>query len=102
MVQQKLLLLICAKLYMELADYGIKVQIVNPGFINTPLTAKNDFRMPSLMPVEKAANALHRGLLSDRFEITFPMRFTWMVKLMRLLPYAIYLPLISWVTKKKS
>ncbi len=92
----------CETLHMELADYGIKVQIVNPGFINTPLTAKNDFRMPSLMPVEKAANALHRGLLSDRFEITFPMRFTWMVKLMRLLPYAIYLPLISWVTKKKS
>ena len=92
----------CEALHMELSDHGVKVQIVNPGFIETPLTDKNDFRMPALMPVDKAAKAFHDGLKSNRFEITFPKRFTWTVKFMRLLPYAIYLPLMSWVTKKKG
>ena len=90
----------CEALHMELGDHGVKLQIVNPGFIETPLTDKNDFRMPALMPVDRAAKAFHKGLKSDRFEITFPRGFTWTVKLMRLLPYAIYLPLINWVTKK--
>ena len=90
----------CEAMHMELGDHGVKVQIVNPGFIETPLTDKNDFRMPFLMPVEKAAAAFHRGLQSDRFEITFPKRFTWIVKAMRLLPYAVYLPLMSRVTRK--
>ena len=90
----------CEALHMELGDHGVKLQIVNPGFIETPLTDKNDFRMPALMPVDSAAKAFHKGLKSDRFEITFPRGFTWTVKLMRLLPYAIYLPLINWVTKK--
>ena len=92
----------CEALHMELGDHGVKVQIVNPGFIETPLTDKNDFRMPALMPVDKAARAFHSGLKSNRFEITFPKRFTWTVKCMRLLPYAIYLPLMSWVTKKRG
>ena len=92
----------CEALHMELGDHGVKVQIVNPGFIETPLTDKNDFRMPALMPVDKAAKAFHDGLKSNRFEITFPKRFTWTVKFMRLLPYAIYLPLMSWVTKKRG
>ena len=56
--------------------------------------------MPALMPVDSMAKAFHKGLKTDRFEITFPRGFTWTVKLMRLLPYAIYLPLINWVTKK--
>ncbi len=92
----------CEALHMELDDHGVKVQIVNPGFIETPLTDKNDFRMPGLMPVDKAAAAFHAGLKSSRFEITFPKRFTWTVKFMRLLPYAIYLPLMSWITKKRD
>ena len=62
----------CEALHMELGDHGVKLQIVNPGFIETPLTDKNDFRMPALMPVDIAAKAFHKGLRSDRFEITFP------------------------------
>jgi NAD(P)-dependent dehydrogenase (short-subunit alcohol dehydrogenase family) len=91
----------CEALRIELAPCGIVVQVVNPGFVETPMTAGNDFPMPFLMPVEKAAEALHRGLLGDRFEITFPKRFTWFLKLLRILPYALYLPIVAAGTKRR-
>jgi NAD(P)-dependent dehydrogenase (short-subunit alcohol dehydrogenase family) len=89
----------CEALRMELGDHGIIVQIVNPGFIKTPLTDRNTFPMPFLMPLDKAVEQFYRGLLTNRFEITFPKRFTWMLKALRLLPYAIYLPLMNRTTK---
>lgn len=92
----------CETLRMELGDRGIVVQLVNPGFVETPMTAGNDFPMPFLMPVDRAAAAFHRGLLTDRFEITFPKRFTWIMKALRLLPYAVYLPLMGRVTRRRS
>ena len=91
----------CEALRIELAPCGIVVQVVNPGFVETPMTSGNDFPMPFLMPVEKAAAAFHRGLLTDRFEITFPKRFTWMMKVLRLLPNALYLPLAAAGTKRR-
>lgn len=89
----------CESLRMELGDHGITVQIVNPGFIRTPLTDRNTFPMPFLMPVDKAVEQFYRGLLTSRFEITFPKRFTWLLKALRLLPYALYLPLMNRATK---
>jgi len=80
-------------LRLELHGTGVTVQLVNPGFVRTPLTDRNDFRMPFLMPVDKAAARMARGFRTDRFEITFPKRFTWQLKLLRLLPYALYFPL---------
>ena len=74
----------------ELERAGIKLQLVNPGFVKTPLTDKNDFEMPFLMDLEPAIAALYDGLMSDRFEITFPRRFALMMKLMKLLPYGLY------------
>lgn len=69
---------------------GVKLQLVNPGFVETPLTAKNEFAMPHLMPVGKAVARMIAGLQRGRFEITFPRRFTWQLKLLRLLPYRLY------------
>ncbi len=69
---------------------GICVQVVCPGFVKTPLTDKNDFPMPMLMDVDKAAAAFIRGLDSDRFEITFPRLFAWIVKRLSRLPYGLY------------
>ncbi len=69
---------------------GVKLQLVSPGFVKTPLTDKNDFAMPHLMPVEKAVARMIAGLQSNRFEITFPRRFTWQLKLLRVLPYRLY------------
>jgi NAD(P)-dependent dehydrogenase (short-subunit alcohol dehydrogenase family) len=73
-------------LRVELAPHGIVVQIVNPGFVRTPLTDRNEFPMPFLMEPEKAAEAFYAGLQSDRFEIAFPRRFVAIMKLLRCLP----------------
>jgi len=70
----------------ELDGYGIQLQLVNPGFVRTPLTDKNPFPMPFLMEVEDAAEAFYRGLRSDRFEIVFPRRFAYLLKILRSLP----------------
>jgi NAD(P)-dependent dehydrogenase (short-subunit alcohol dehydrogenase family) len=82
-------------LRLELKPRGVCVSLINPGFIRTPLTDKNDFPMPFLMEVEPAARRLVDGLESGRFETTFPRRFTWMLKLLRLLPYALYFRLTA-------
>lgn len=80
----------------ELLLQGIKLQIVNPGFVKTPLTAKNDFPMPFLMQADDAAQAFLDGLRSDRFEITFPRRFSLILRLLQMLPYGLSL----WLTSK--
>lgn len=70
----------------ELDGFGIRLQIVNPGFVRTPLTDLNPFPMPFLMEVEDAAEAFYRGLQSNRFEIVFPWRFAALLKVLRCLP----------------
>lgn len=85
----------CEALIPELSQAGVKLQIVNPGFVKTPLTDKNDFPMPFLMPVDKAAEAFYRGLRSERTTIVFPWRLAFLLRLIRLLPD----PLFYAVTK---
>ncbi|MEJ8572409.1 SDR family NAD(P)-dependent oxidoreductase [Microbaculum marinum] len=76
----------------ELDGSGVTVCVVNPGFVETRLTAKNDFPMPFLMSAEEAADRMIRGLATGRFEVAFPRRLTWLMKLARLLPYPVYFP----------
>lgn len=75
---------------------GIKLQLVNPGFVKTPLTDKNAFPMPFLMELEDAAKAMVAGLGSRRFEVIFPRRLAYILKILRILPY----PLLFAVTRK--
>jgi short-subunit dehydrogenase len=70
----------------ELDAHGICLQVVNPGFVRTPLTDRNTFPMPFLMDVEDAAETLYRGLQTDRFEIVFPRRFAYLLKILRCMP----------------
>jgi len=77
-------------LYLDLRPKGIGVCIVNPGFVRTPLTAGNDFRMPALIEPDEAAREIVAGLERGRFEIHFPRRFTRVLKLLRLLPPRLY------------
>ncbi len=85
-------------LRLECAPLGITVQVVHPGFVKTPLTDKNDFKMPFLMASDDAAQRMLRGMSGDGFEITFPRRFTYLVKLLRLLPYRLYFWLVRRAT----
>lgn len=78
----------------DLARTKIKVQIINPGFVATRLTAKNDFRMPFMVTTEKAATAIMAGLQSRAFEIHFPKRFSRILKFLSHLPDCLYFPLL--------
>lgn len=77
-------------LYLDLAPRGIGVFLVNPGFVRTPLTDRNAFRMPALIEADEAARRIVRGFAAGRFEIHFPGRFTYWMKFMKLLPYRLY------------
>jgi short-subunit dehydrogenase len=81
----------CEALKPELERHGVRLTLINPtlinpGFVETPLTDKNDFPMPFLIPVEEAADHIARGLNGSAFEISFPWRFAALMKLLRLLP----------------
>ena len=81
-------------LHIDLAPRGIGVWLINPGFVATRLTARNDFSMPALLTPQQAARDLVAGFASGRFEIHFPRRFTWLMKLAALLPYSAYFALM--------
>lgn len=80
-------------LKIELEDINIDVKVINPGFVKTPLTDKNDFMMPMIIEADEAAKALAKGLLSRSFEIGFPKKFTMLMKVIESLPRWIYFPL---------
>jgi short-subunit dehydrogenase len=83
----------CEALQPELAAANVDLRLINPGFVRTPLTNLNEFPMPFLMEVEDAAARMVKGLAGNSFEITFPRRFTWLLKFLSILPYALYLKL---------
>ncbi|MGI9436036.1 MAG: SDR family NAD(P)-dependent oxidoreductase [Geminicoccaceae bacterium] len=85
-------------LKFDLDRLGIKLQLVDPGFVKTPLTDKNPFAMPFLIDVDEAARRIATGLERQSFEITFPKRFTYLLKLLRILPYRLYFPIVSRMT----
>ena len=93
---------LCEALRLDLSDSGVKLQLINPGFVRTPLTDKNDFHMPALISADTAATEIIRGLQSDRFEISFPWRFVFWLKLLRLLPYSWYFKLVTRLTRAQS
>ncbi|MEI7783339.1 MAG: SDR family NAD(P)-dependent oxidoreductase [Betaproteobacteria bacterium] len=89
-------------LYGDLQPHGIGVSLVNPGFVQTPLTAQNRFHMPALITPEEAAREMLAGWQRGRFEIHYPRRFTYVMKLLRSLPYALYLPLLRRMVKEQG
>jgi NAD(P)-dependent dehydrogenase (short-subunit alcohol dehydrogenase family) len=89
---------LCESLYFDLNPRGIGVYLINPGFVATPLTENNDFKMPALMPASVAAAQMLEGIARGEFQIHFPKRFTNWLRLARLLPYRWYFFLIRKVT----
>ncbi len=82
-------------LYSDLHGKGMNVYLINPGFVQTELTAKNDFTMPALQTPEQAAQAIIQGFSRGDFEIHFPRRFTNTLKLMQMLPYRLRFALLT-------
>lgn len=74
-------------LFLDLRPRGLGVFVVNPGFVRTPLTARNDFHMPALITPELAAARILEGFAAGRFEIDFPRRFTRVLRFISRLPY---------------
>ncbi|MDP2713846.1 SDR family oxidoreductase [Rheinheimera sp.] len=74
-------------LRVDLADSGISISLIEPGFVDTPLTQKNDFAMPFLVPVAQAASRIYTGLTQGKSRIRFPRRLSLLLKLLSLLPY---------------
>ena len=77
-------------MHLDLEPLGVGVSVINPGFVETPLTAQNEFRMPALITPEQAALEIVRGWENGDFEIHFPKRFTLWLKALRHLGYGAY------------
>lgn len=76
-------------LAVDLKYKGIAVQTVSPGFVETPLTDKNDFEMPMRMPVEKAAKSLLNGIESRSDSIYFPYVFALIMRVLGKFPLSL-------------
>ncbi len=85
----------CEALRPELFAEGVILQVINPGFVKTPLTDRNEFPMPFLMSVDDAVEQIMRGLRGTAFEIAFPWRFALLLKLLGSLPDRLYFALTA-------
>ena len=77
-------------MYYDVQKTGVAIQLVNPGYIKTRLTDKNNFKMPFIMEPEKAADIMFRHMQSNRFAISFPRVFSLLFRLGPLLPSWLY------------
>ena len=87
---------IAESLKFDLDKINIRIQVANPGFIDTPLVRHSEFHMPALMPADAAARRMVAGIRRGGFEISFPRRLTWALKLLSVLPR----PFCQWLLTK--
>ena len=90
-------------LYFDFKRSDVRICLVSPGFIKTPMTDKNDFKMPFLKTTEYAAEKIYDGLINKNvFEIHFPKSLTLILKLFSFLPSKIYFSLVGKMTKHQK
>lgn len=89
------LISMCESLRFDLAKAGVMINVVNPGFVRTPMTAVNQFPMPFLLEVEDAAQRIVKGLAAGRFEVAFPWQLAWPLKMLRVMPAGLFFRLLS-------
>jgi len=83
-------------LHFEMKRINVRVSLISPGFIKTPMTDQNDFPMPMIKSPEFAADQIYNGLIKNKgFEIHFPKAFTFMMKILRILPSSWYFILVE-------
>lgn len=82
-------------LYPQLQARGVKMTMINPGYIDTPMVANNDFPMPFLISTDDAVSRIHKGLKRDKFEVVFPAPTAILLKLLRIIRYRQYFRIAS-------
>ena len=83
-------------LYFDLKRKNVRVTVINPGFIKTPMTDQNPFPMPMIVSAEFAADEMFKGLTkSNSFEIHFPKQFTFIMKILKIMPNWLYLKIVK-------
>jgi len=88
-------------LYFDFKKYNVRISLISPGFIKTPLTSQNTFNMPFIKTPEFAANKIYNGITKgSAFEVHFPKELTLILKFLRILPYRAYLFLINKFVKR--
>jgi len=88
-------------LKLEYDQYGIKVQVIHPGFVKTPMTDRNNFAMPFIISAEKAADVIIKKIFTKNFEISFPKRLIIPMKFFKILPSSVYFFLMKNLIRKK-
>ena len=87
-------------LHFEMKKNNIRVSVVSPGFIKTPMTDQNDFPMPMIKSPEFAANKIYKELINKKnFDIHFPKSFTYLMKIIKILPNWLYFGVINFGNK---
>ena len=88
-------------LNFDMLKKNVRVSLISPGFIKTPMTDQNDFPMPMIKSPEFAANEIYKGLtIKKTFEIHFPKGFTYFLKFLQILPSSMYFKLVAKGMKK--
>lgn len=91
---------------LKIEEPDLDIRLISPGFVETPMTDKNDFEMPMVIKSEQAAESIKKGILSNSFEIHFPKKFTFIMKFLRILPHFLYLmigkKMMDEITKKQD
>lgn len=95
------LISLCESLRAELQGSLVTIQLINPGFVKSALTNKNDFDMPYLLSADQAAIEIRHGLEGDSFEIAFPGPFVRRMKLLQMIPYRLYFYLARKMTRQR-
>ncbi|WP_064608703.1 SDR family NAD(P)-dependent oxidoreductase [Photobacterium sp. J15] len=92
---------IANSLAVDLAPQGVKITLVSPGFVKTPLTDKNDFAMPMLVSTELASEKIRQGIDMGKTEIHFPLKFSLLLKVISLLPTSLQLAVVKRMTRRQ-
>lgn len=90
---------LCESLQVELLDLGIHLSIVQPGFVSTPLTAKNKFPMPFMIEADDAAALIFKKLQKKHLSIRFPWQMSWIMTVISYLPASLSLKINRWMAK---
>ena len=92
---------LCESLRIDLPKH-VNIKLINPGFVETPATSINDFKMPFLITAERAANIIFSRIYKRGFEISFPFPFNFIMKFGSIVPYKIYFKVTKYISKNEQ